>query len=349
MAAALVAIGCNGEPTDSDSDQRFRPTPAAILTVQSAGKDEDPSVVRAKDGSLHVAWFSDRTASGDIYITHAERGTEWAAPIRVTNDAGGDFNPNLIQDEGGVFHLTWFRWTAPFEGHIFYNHSADGVTWDPVNEVRVTTAAGVDDWVPTLVEAPGGRMLIIFASARRPESHGVTDLYVATREPGQDQWSEPRPFAGNSESEHDHLPLTARMGTRIGLVWVRHDTSEPLPWLNRKSDVYFAASPDGLTWDTPVQVTREQGSVVNLFPAFYQDAEERWMVNWLSTRSGDPLLYEVPVTSAGEYPAGVSRIADVGPGYSHRIVRTGSADVYLAVWVSGPEGSQDIAYRFFER
>jgi hypothetical protein len=73
------------------------------------------------------------------------------------------------------------------------------------------------------------------------------------------------------------------------------------------------------------------------------------MVNWLSTRSGDPLLYEVPVTSAGEYPAGVSRIADVGPGYSHRIVRTGSADVYLAVWVSGPEGSQDIAYRFFER
>ena len=32
-----------------------------------------------------------------------------------------------------------------------------------------------------------------------------------------------------------------------------------------------------------------------------------------------------------------------------RIVWTGTPGVYLAVWVSGPEGAQEISYRFFER
>jgi len=36
-------------------------------------------------------------------------------------------------------------------------------------------------------------------------------------------------------------------------------------------------------------------------------------------------------------------------GYSHSIVPTATPGVCLGVWVQGPEGSQDIYYRFFER
>jgi len=253
------AAGCTGDPADSDSDGRFKPADAAILTTASPGKDEDTSVLRARDGSLYVAWFSDRTASGDIYVTRTERGAAWSSAVRVTTDAGGDFNPSLIQDAAGVFHLTWFRWTAPFRGHIYYNQSSDGHTWDPTAEVRVTSGEDVDDWVPSIVDAADGSLLIYFASAKRPTS-GVTDLYVARRKPGDAAWSEIGPVVGlNSAVEHDHLPFAARIGSQIAITWVRHDQSEALPWLNRKSNVFYASSSDGLTWSSPVQVTWRMG------------------------------------------------------------------------------------------
>ena len=71
----------------------------------------------------------------------------------------------------------------------------------------------------------------------------------------------------------------------------------------------------------------------------------------LVTNATAGLIGEIEQSSAllGQYPNGVNRVAQVGAGYSHRIVWTGVPGVYLAAWVSGPEGSQDISYRFFER
>jgi hypothetical protein len=299
---------------------------------------------------LYVAWFSDRTGTGDIYVMRTDQGTQWSEPARVTTDQGGDFAPSLIQDGAGVFHLAWFRWTAPFLGHIWYNRSADGLTWDPEDEVRVTDEVGVDDWVPTLVEAPDGGLVVYFASALRNESDGVTDLYMSRLPPGGAPWSDARRVVGlNSAAEHDHLPNVTRMGDRIGITWVRHDTSEALPWLNRRSHIYYATSPDGEIWGSPVALTSDPGPIVNLFPGLYQEGGSRWRINWLSTRTGDPVLYDARVTSTGETAGGPARVDGVGPGYSHRIVWTGSGRVHLGVWVTGPEGSQDLEYRFFRR
>jgi hypothetical protein len=153
----------------------------------------------------------------------------------------------------------------------------------------------------------------------------------------------------NSEADHDHLPNVARIGDRLGIVWVRHDTSEPLPWLNRKSNVYYATSPDGEVWTPPVAITTDVGNIVNLFPGLYLEGGSRWRANWLSTRSGDPVLYDRRVSGGGEASGGMARVEGAGPGYSHRVVWTGSGRVHLGVWVTGPEGSQDLAYRFFRR
>jgi hypothetical protein len=75
--AGLIALGsaaaCGRDPSDTGAELRFPPTAEAVLSVGNPGKDEDPSVLRARDGSIYVAWFSDRTASGDIYITRTER------------------------------------------------------------------------------------------------------------------------------------------------------------------------------------------------------------------------------------------------------------------------------------
>jgi hypothetical protein len=268
----------------------------------------------------------------------------------VTTDPGGDFNPSLIQDEQGAFHLAWFRWEAPFRGHIWYNRSEDGLTWNPANEVQVTTTPDVDDWVPTLARATDGSLLVWFAAAKRSGEPMITDLFVARKAPGAAGWTAAVPAAGlNGTSEHDHLPFAARVGPEIALVWVRHDDSQALPWLNPKSDVWLARSADGLSWSPPAQVTADAGSVVNLFPGLFPDEDGAAFVNWLSTRQGEPQLFQVPLAQAGRYPEGVFRIEGPGTGYSHRLTPTITPGAWIAVWVSGREGSQDVHYRFFER
>jgi hypothetical protein len=156
------------------------------------------------------------------------------------------------------------------------------------------------------------------------------------------------PAGVNSSAEHDHLPSATRVGSQVALAWVRHDTSNPLPWLNTKSDLYYATSGDGLAWSTPVRVTNHAGRVANLFPSFYASEAHGPHIVWLGTQSGLPEIFEQATGRVGQFPNGVTTV-DLDAGYSHKIVWTGSQDVYLGVWVSGPDGAQDVSFRFFEK
>jgi hypothetical protein len=346
----VVLAGCGGGVSEPTATIAFEPTEPQLLSTGSPTKDEDPSVVRGRDGAMYVAWFSDRGGNPDIYLTRTMDGRTWSPPARVTTAAGGDFNPSLIQDDQGTFHLAWFRWTALYRGHIFYNSSPDGLTWNPSAEVQVTTAPDVDDWVPTLVRAADGTLLVYFVSDARDPANPASDLYVARRRPGAAAWEPAVPAAGvNSPTEHDHLPFAARTGNDITLVWVRHDTSQALPWLNAKSDLVYATSSDGLVWSAPTRITTDAGRVVNLFPALYPRFDGQWSLLWLSTRTGSPKVFELPLAGAGGYPAGVVENSLLPPGYSHKVAPTPTPGIYLGVWVQGPDGSQDVYYRLFRR
>ncbi|MGH7467967.1 MAG: sialidase family protein [Longimicrobiales bacterium] len=352
---ALFA-GCDScrDLAQPDDEAAFEPTTRQLLSTGSPTKDEDPSVLRASDGSMYVAWFSDRGGNPDIYLTRTNNGREWHAPVRVTTDAGGDFYPNLLQDANGMFHLVWFRWINLQQGNIWYNSSADGITWDTRREVKVTQALNVDDWVPSITQTADGTLLVFFASQRRsPSSMPTFDLYVSAKRASGTTWDPVVGVAGvNSPTEHDQIPVAARTGDRITLVWVRHDLSRLYPWEGNpppKSDLFYATSADGTTWTTPRRITNETGTVVNVFPALYQNFAGDWSLNWLSTRSGSPSVFELPLSNADRYPEGIAVNNLLGAGYSHHIAASPTRGVYLGVWVEGPDGAQDIYYRFFEK
>jgi hypothetical protein len=316
-----------------------------LLSVGSPTKDEDPCVLLARDGSIYIVWFSDRGGNSDIYLTRTSDGIEWMPPVRITTSIHGDFYPQLIQDDAGVFHLTWFRWEAYFRGHIWYSRSENGITWDSTAEVQVTTTDNVDDWVPVITQAGNGTLVIYFVSAVR--SSVTNEIYVTSRSPSDSQWSAATPLpAINSPTEHDHLPQAAQIDGTINLVWVRHDTSQSIPWLHPKSDLYFATSANGYDWSSPLKITTDSGNVVNLFPGFYTDDDGTGSLIWLSTRSGAPKVFELPVTDLTTIPQELSFLPD---GYSHRVSRTTTPDVYIGVWVQGPDGEQNVYYRFFEK
>jgi hypothetical protein len=153
----------------------------------------------------------------------------------------------------------------------------------------------------------------------------------------------------NSAAANDHLPFVARTGNQLTLAWVRYDTTEAIPWLNKKSDLFYATSADGITWSTPTKVTTDAGNIVNLFPELYETQAGQWSFLWLGTRLGDPKPFELALTSAGQYPQAAAENTQLSPGYSHRVVATVTPGVYLGAWVQGPEGAQDVYYRFFRK
>ncbi len=347
-----VLAGCDQGPSQPDPGPIFQPTTPRLLSTGSPTKDEDPSVIRARDGTLFVAWFSDRGGNADIYITSTSNGTDWSSPVRITTSSHADFYPTLFQDDQGTFHLTWFRWEAFFRGHIWYNSSADGLTWDQSAEVQVTTTADVDDWVPTITQAADGTLLVHFVSDARDVVNPTNEIYVATKGPTAVNWTPAVPLANiNSATEHDHLPFAARTGNTITLVWVRHDTTNPIPWTDPlpKSDLFYSTSSDGLSWGVPVKITSEVGNVVNVFPGLYPSLDDEWSFVWLSTKLGPPKVFELPLANANLYPMGLVENTLLPAGYSHRIAATSTPGVYLGAWVEGPDGAQDVYYRFFQK
>jgi hypothetical protein len=342
---------CAEEAAQAGPGPRFQPSePRPLFPDTPNRKDEDPSVLRAQDGTLFVAWFSERDGNPEIYVTSTSNGIDWTGPAQVTHTSlVGNFNPSLIQDEQGQFHLAWFRWDAPFHGHIWYNRSADGLSWDPNEEIQATRAFDVDDWVPTLTQAADGTLLAYFVSEKRePTDPATNDIYVAAWPPMSSAWNPVVPLPDiNSATEHDHLPFAARTGEQITLVWVRHDTSEATPWINRRSDLFCATSSDGLSWSTPVQITDEPGEVKNLFPGLYPRHDGEWRFAWLSTRLSPERVFELPVANAGLYPQGLIENAHLPPGYSHRIAPAAIPGIYLGVWVQGSMDELDLYYRFY--
>jgi len=349
FSLALISIReqCLAQST---TPPKWQPIGTRLLSTNSPTKDEDPSVICGQNGFVYVAWFSDRGGNADIYLTATSDGLSWKAPIRVTTSPEGDFYPNLFQDYQGIFHLVWFRWSALFRGHILHNTSLDGLTWHQESEELVTSETDVDDWVPTITQAPDSTLLVFFVSSRRNPTNPTSDIYLATKRLGATGWSQAVAPAGlNSATEHDQLPFATQTGDQLTLVWVRHDTSAILPWTNPKSDLYFSTSSDGQHWATPGKITNETGNVVNLFPALYAKPDYQWSLIWLSNKPGHPVLYEMPLANATIYPEGRIRNKRFGVGYSHRVAPTPTRGIYIGVWVEGPEGAQDIFYRLFKR
>src|SRR5262249_15669618 len=120
-------------------------------------------------------------------------------------------------------------------------------------------------------------------------------------------------------------------------------------WLSPKSDLFLATSEDGLTFSAPARVTSETGKVVNLFPALTMSQEGELSLLWLSTRLGPPGVFEMPLPHPPRYPLPAARTHFLGPGLSRRGPAPSTPGIYLGVWVDGPEGLQDIFYRYFRR
>jgi hypothetical protein len=381
VLAAACSTDRPGDPTPIGGSPLETLVPTGELTLSpenAGGQDEDPTLLRAADGTLYAAWYSNRNgtqADGvedrEIFLARSRDGRTWSdPPVQVTRHSRFAFYPSLAQGGDGRFHLAWWRVIPTPEGcvpgvdcaggtinRIVYKSSPTGVDWDLDQDV--TIAQGPGDWLPSIVfDRVASRLLVYFASPVRDAagrvdlSDGTSRIYVVVNDGAG--WSAPRRLAGmNPDTSHNTYPhVVQRDDGLFVMAWTRYDASAPFDVLRviqePSTDTMMATSSDGIHWSAPVAVSDDaSNAAVDVFPHLYVDQEHTLSALWITT-AGAPSgrSVERPVGDSGLGPlAARPEIA----GYSGRILATATPGIYWGAWVSGPAGTQKIRYRFFTR
>jgi hypothetical protein len=335
---------------DSDSDAgAFAPGQKMLLSADNPDDlDEDPSVVAAADGSLLIAYFSQRNGNPDIYVKRTVDGITWTE-ARVTVSPSADYYPSLSQDESGRFHLTWFRWTGFQIGSIWYTSTLDPTSWDPAAEEQVTTTPDVDDWVPTFARTNGGDSVICFASEKRNKA-AHSEIYLSRKPAGASGWLPPAAIPElESDTQDDTVPILARTGDDLSLVWVRCDPGGTAPCLSGSADLFRATSSDATTWSAPEELTSDASdATADALPSLYVDQTGVWWTLWISAPPGTSgQVLEAPLSNPS---ATVPRVEL--EGYSPHVAATQTPGVFLGAWVESvpnQPNQKDVYYRFFSK
>jgi len=365
LAVALLSmVACGPDEDDGDPLHRLEPTGELTLSPGNlGGQDEDPSPLIARDGTLHVAWYSNRNGPDvrEIFLARSSDGRTWTdPPIQVTRSPQFSFYPSLVQDTAGTFHLAWWR-LVPISGggttnRILYKSSPDGVSWDLDREV--TVADGPGDWLPSLVhDRVANRLLVYFASPVRDAAgqvdlaERVTRIYVAID--AGSGFGPPRRLAGvNPDDSHNTYPhVVPRQDGQFLMTWTRYDAAAPNDVLQvigePSTQTLSSTSADGVNWTPPVVMS--DPAAVDVFPHLYpEQTGPAWRVLWQTASASAPTGATVEMVAGGRYPDDLVPRPEI-VGYSSFMLPTATPDIYWGVWVNGESGRQKIRYAFFRR
>ncbi len=352
---AAVALDAGADATVA-ADGGIATTAPALLTPPVAGThDEDPSLIRARDGSYFLAWLSDRDGNDDVYLMRSRDGATWDAPVRVTNHPDPDWYPHLVQTQDGRFHLVWFRamTVQPFYRHLFHNSSDDGLAWDPQRETQVTDGVA-DDWAPTLLQTSDGDLLAYFSSQARGQT-GNMELYLSRSHDLGATWQPPLALAtANDPARMDMFPsVIERAPGDLAMVWVRYDTAAGMNYFDPSSDLYYAQSSDGAAWSQVAAITHD--AFVDSVPSLYAGLDGARYLLWTSTGPSGapkPKILDLALADRAAWPAAAidATAAHGMNGYSAQAAATGTAGRYLGVWVDAePKGSKRLYWQIFAR
>ncbi len=69
-------------------------TTTPILITDIEGNNEDPFLLRAKDGTIYLVWFSERSGNADIYMKTSKDGKIWSEhTVIIKGGVASNFYP----------------------------------------------------------------------------------------------------------------------------------------------------------------------------------------------------------------------------------------------------------------
>jgi len=305
----------------------------AVAIATGPGKDEDPSILRAKDGTFFLAWYSNRDGGDRIWLMTSADGLTWGTPRAITDASEHAFYPGLLQTRDGRFHLSWWAGEVgdggTLVGRIRYASSDDTQAWSA--PVSLTDAAGLA-WGATMTEPSAGEIVMAWSS----NASGDKDLYTAISTNGGAAWSVPARRV--DAAFNDDLPfITTKADGSLVMTWQRYDASVTdfgAAFGDPSNELVYATSVDGASWSAPIALTNDPdgGHVPDVIASLFPSSDPSgFSVAWSSVRLGSTTgnVYAMGLSTG---LASITQLTTEG-GYSGRLVPTGTSGRSILVWV----------------
>jgi hypothetical protein len=341
LTTLLLLILAGGFTAQQAAPERSAP----VRISSNTDADEDPSVMRARDGRFYVVWSSKRRNGVHLYIKRSDDGLDWFSEERIFAGAEEQYYPSLIESGNGRFHLTWFQLNRKEEDmNIWYASSRDTRTWTtPV----LISQSSEPDWAPSILEDSTGELRIVWSSSQT----GNRELFLSRSQDGGVNWSDEEQITHSAEEDDFPHLVETKPGDWV-MAWTRYRKgSKLLSYVKDGSaEIVIARSTDGLRWSEPQVVSPpdEKGRYLDLLPFLAVDSNsQRLYLSWTSSRfgkGGDILLQEVSQNAADIHRLTESDKED----YDAKIVSAGKPGRFLMVWISNRQGKTDIYSRFVE-
>jgi len=141
--------------------------PPPVLLVQGQGLALRPFLEAMNDGTLHLVWLDDRTASRlasfEIFYKRFLPGIGWGKTKRFTYDVTNHGRAVIAAGAGESLNLVWedYRGGPP---DIFYRQITPEKGWEREATPLTTDVSSSQD--PTLVSLPNGNLLLIWSDSQ---------------------------------------------------------------------------------------------------------------------------------------------------------------------------------------
>ncbi|TMI13990.1 hypothetical protein E6H33_09415 [Candidatus Bathyarchaeota archaeon] len=191
------------------------PAPLDGSTAPNDGNDLAPGALVTSDGTLWVAWQSNRAGFYQIFY-QSYNGISWTIPATIS--AGG-FNsaPSLAQLANGTIVLVWAAGTNGNDNHLYFSRYTNGA-WNGI--AQLTSGTTFTDELPKAV-VNGTRLWIFFErdTSTGPTTAPLRQVYYKTLL--GNVWSSETPLTTDSAANQQPDAAVLRNGN-IWVTWARN-------------------------------------------------------------------------------------------------------------------------------
>jgi lysophospholipase L1-like esterase len=224
------------------------------IARQSDCQASHPSVLRTRDGVIHVFYLAFKTwkwkdlnptpeAQSDVYTTRStDGGVTWTAPQQIFDGYSGATNGAIETRDGKIMVPYSHYVNDPGRLVSRVSVSADGgKSWTLGQSIDIGGAGDHEGALePSLLELKDGRVWMLIRTSRER----FWDSYSAD---GGATWTAAK--AGNIESPSAPGHMTRLSDDRIALVWNKRGK-------NRRELYLSVSSDEGSTWSDPIALAK---------------------------------------------------------------------------------------------
>jgi hypothetical protein len=245
-------------------------------------QDVAPSIAQLKNGTMVLAFSSNRLGNFDIFLKTYNPGTGWSADKQITADTNDDFVTSLLVASDGRLWIFWDRSFLTGNRSIYVKSYLAG-SWTAES---ILASNPYQNSTPSAYQTNDGKIWVVWSRALDQRFTQVY-LYYRTTTDGVN-WTPETTLT--STANNDRYPTI--MQDSAGTLWLLWNRNLPIPATTSfQEDLFYKTSTDnGATWSAEGQITNDVSNPWNDVQATVAELKDhRLWVFWGSNR--DPEGY----------------------------------------------------------